>query len=146
MKIREYLGFEDSRKRKKQRNLISMCLFGKNPSIYTKGAIQNAKLRSKIYPDWDIRFYVDENVATTDVVGSLLREKAQVVIYKSLPGRSGQLMRFLPLADHKGEIVIVRDCDSRLNLRERVAVREFEQSKDKQFHLMYEHMHPKNTR
>ena len=49
------------------------------------------------------------------------------------------------MADHKGEIVVVRDCDSRLNLRERVAVREFERSKDKRFHLMYEHMHPKNT-
>ena len=135
------LGFDDSECKK--RNLISMCLFGEK-DMYLNGAVQNAKLSKIVYPDWNIRFYVDENVSN-GVVESLLREKAQVIIYRSLPGRAGQLMRFLPLADHKGEIVIVRDCDSRLNLRERVAVREFEQSKDKRFHLMYEHMHPKDT-
>jgi len=141
--ILKKIGLSDEENRK---HLISMCLFGKSPSIYTKGAIQNAKLRDKIYPDFKIRFYVDENVDET-IVSQLLEEKAEVFIYRSLPGRAGQLMRFLPLAgddDDDDRVTIVRDCDSRINLREKVAVSEFLKS-GKRFHLMYEHMHPKNT-
>ena len=60
--ILKRLGFDDDEsEEKKKRNLISMCLFGEK-AMYTNGAVQNAKLRQLVYPDWDLRFYVDENV------------------------------------------------------------------------------------
>ena len=41
--------------------LITFSLWGQNPK-YLIGAIRNAELAKKIYPDWTCRFYVAKSV------------------------------------------------------------------------------------
>eukprot|EP00939_MAST-03C_sp_MAST-3C-sp1_P002790 g2790.t1 len=116
-----------------------------NKALYTRGAIANAKLAPEIYgTSWTCRFYVADDVPK-DIVNELETcPNTQVVVYKSLPGRAGQLVRFLPASESNVECLLVRDTDSRLNMREKVAVDEWIRS-GKKYHVMYEHMHEDNT-
>lgn len=130
-------------KKEDLRKFISFSLFG-NKRMYTEGAIQNVRLAKMIYPDWTVRIYCDENVSETVVERLSAHENCEIVVYKTLPKRMGQMCRFLPLGEEVRAVVIVRDADSRLNLREKRAVDEWIAS-GKRFHLMYESMHPTNT-
>jgi len=53
---------------------------------------------------------------------------------------TGMFWRVYPASEEDVDIVIVRDCDSRLSLREKAAVEEWLAS-DKGFHIMRDHPH-----
>lgn len=118
--------------------VISFSLWGNNLK-YCVGAIKNAKLAQTIYPDWVCRFYV-----ATDVPTSIQGELANLdnVDLCEMPpafdGWKGMFSRFLPASEAEVEVMISRDCDSRLSLREKEAVDEWLAS-DKQFHIMRDH-------
>ena len=113
--------------------IISFSLWG-NDAKYTQGAILNASLARTIYPGWDAWFYVGVDVAeeTRKILSGMAR------VLEMPPGNwNSMFWRFHP-ADHKDSIMISRDTDSRLNLREKAAVDEW-LAGDKDFHVMRDH-------
>lgn len=105
------------------RKLISFSLFGSNP-LYLQGALRNANLAPLVYPGWNVRFYVSEEIEDS-LVRQLEDAGAEVVRKERLGEVDGTFWRFLPVADASLEAVIIRDVDSRLTKREALAVDEW---------------------
>lgn len=114
-------------------NLITFSLFGDNP-LYCVGAVENAKLAKKIYPEWIVRFYVADDVPQK-YIKELKDHDAEVILCERKSSYDGLNWRFRPFNEEDVDIWISRDCDSRLNWRERRAVDEW-LTTDKSTHLM----------
>jgi hypothetical protein len=107
------------------------------PAKYNVGAVKNAALCREVYPEWTPRFYVGATVPN-DTLRSLERLGAEIV-EKHEPGDwRGLFWRFEAASDRDVEVMINRDCDSRLNLREAMAVEEWMASRFR-FHIMRDH-------
>jgi len=115
--------------------IVSFSLFNDIP-LYTEGSLRNAELVHSIYPGWTARFYVDHTVPE-HVRGALISRGAEISIVDapSLGPQYGRYWRFWVAADADVERFIVRDADSRLNVREARAVDEWVKS-GKSFHSM----------
>ena len=117
-----------------QQNIISFSLWGSNPR-YLRGAIDNALARFYIYPDWVMRFYVDDSVPQE--VCETLEKLGGQLIYEV----SGQTIkqklawRFKVANDPTVGRFLVRDIDSVVNTREKRAVEEWIKS-NYWFHIM----------
>lgn len=108
--------------------IISFSVWGDDPK-YIVGAIENAKLAATIYPGWEAHFFCiglahEAYQAIADAGGCVRNRTVQQ--WKGVRGPArGLFYRFVPLAWSNCEYLIVRDCDSRLNWRERGAVDEW---------------------
>tara|TARA_R100000152_G_C6776061_1_gene204944 strand:+ start:1750 stop:2409 length:660 start_codon:yes stop_codon:yes gene_type:complete len=117
--------------------LITFSLWGQDPK-YLIGAIKNAELANTIYPEWTCRFYVGKSVPHT-ITRKLSAFSNVQIVEKDIWGDwKGMYWRFEPASEEDVEVMISRDTDSRLNLRERAAVDEWIES-DKGFHIMRDH-------
>jgi hypothetical protein len=117
------------------KKIISFSLWGDNPK-YTIGAIRNAELTPIIYPGWVSRFYCGESVPT-DIIKTLISLPNTEVVMMDVDGDwTGMFWRFYACED--SDIMLSRDTDSRLSLREKLAVDEW-LSSDKDFHIMRDH-------
>lgn len=114
---------------------INFSLWGDNPK-YTIGAIKNAELSVSIYPDWICRFYCGKSVPI-DIIQKLSAfENVELIIMDEEGDWTGMFWRFYSCED--SDIMISRDTDSRLSIREKMAVDEWLNS-DKDFHIMRDH-------
>lgn len=113
--------------------IISFSLWGDLP-IYNVGAVENAKLRAFIYPGWRCRYYVDETVPN-ETITELERYQAEIVHMARGEGFKRLFWRFYPAAESNIERFVVRDCDSRLNIKEALAVTDWIASR-KAAHIM----------
>lgn len=128
--------------------VISFSLWGSNDK-YCLGAIYNAVIAKEIYQGWVCRFYIDIDTVPTHII-SILKNMDNVEIVRKSTVRNifnsdtnPMIWRFrevFTLSDNKKEnnIFIVRDTDSRLSLRERECVLEFEKS-DTHIHIVRDH-------
>jgi hypothetical protein len=118
-------------------NLISFAIWGQDPK-YLIGAIKNADLAQEIYPNWLCRFYVAASVP--EQIISILESKpnVQVVRREDWGDWRSSFWRFEPLSEEGVDVLISRDCDSRLNKREKGAVLEWIES-EYDFHIMKDH-------
>lgn len=119
------------------KKILSLSLWGNNPK-YTIGAIHNIKLAQELYPDWIVRIYCD-NIAhecIIDKIGDF--NNFEFLVQKPAGDWNGMLWRFLPAIEKDVDIMISRDCDSRITVREKNAVNEWLES-DKDFHIMRDH-------
>lgn len=119
--------------------VIAFSLWGNNPK-YTVGAVRNAELATEIYPGWQCRFYHG-----TSVPSETLRRLDGFSHVKLINiGTDGNWTcmfdRFRPASEPDVELMISRDCDSRLSLREAVAVNEWIGS-PYDFHTIHDHAH-----
>jgi hypothetical protein len=113
------------------RNVIAFSLFGAEPR-YVQPLLVSADLRPHLYPLWTIRIYVDNSVPD-DLIKVFRSKGCQVVLHNSdLPGA---FWRFMVADDEKIDRFLVRDADSILNIRERVAVDAWLAS-SRHFHVM----------
>jgi len=119
------------------KKIISYSLWGNDPK-YTIGAIENAKLAKEIYPDWVCRFYI--GTSTSDEIWDTLNEFDNTeLIDMGKPGDwTGMFWRFYPASEDDVDVFISRDTDSRLSIREKLAVDEW-LSSDKGLHIMRDH-------
>lgn len=136
--------------------VISFSLWG-HDAKYCVGAIRNAQLAREIYPGWVTRFYVGKNhpedigiqllqhgngweeVAMKKDVFNKFQSKdglTEVIFLAQEGDWRGMFWRFEAATD--AEVMISRDCDSRLSHREKAAVNEWLAS-DKTFHIMRDH-------
>lgn len=113
--------------------IITFSLFG-NKAVYCQGAIENVKLATTIYPGWRCRIYYSNDVPQKYI--KQLQELQCELRLKTYQGKyDGTMWRFEPLDDPTVKIWISRDCDSRLNLREKYAVEDWLET-DKSVHIM----------
>tara|TARA_R110002074_G_scaffold127756_4_gene267517 strand:- start:2721 stop:3401 length:681 start_codon:yes stop_codon:yes gene_type:complete len=120
--------------------VIAFSLWGDN-TRYTLGALQNASLAKMVYPDWVCRFYIGKS--TPRIIVDMLEEfdNVQVIRMPEEGDWTGMFWRFLAASDPHVEVMLSRDCDSRLWFREKAAVEEWLES-DKDFHIMRDnHQH-----
>jgi hypothetical protein len=117
------------------KKVISFSLWGENPK-YTIGAIENAKLVNEIYQGWIGRFYCGKSVPENII--NILKNipNTEVIIMDEDGDWTGMFWRFLACKD--SDVMLSRDTDSRLSLREKLAVDEWLES-DKDFHIMRDH-------
>jgi hypothetical protein len=116
------------------RNVIAFSLFG-DGERYCRGALENASAARFLYPGWTCRFYVNDSVPP-GVLDRLARAGAQVLKVGDLPAAGfGTFWRFLVADDPAVDRFLVRDADSVINTRERVAVDEWLAS-GRHFHVM----------
>lgn len=118
------------------KNIISFSLWGNIPK-YTIGAIRNAELAKTIYPGFVCRFYVNDTVPSP-IVQSLSELGSEIYIESDYSDWRSMFWRFQAAHDDDVNIVLFRDTDSRLNLREKYAVEEWIVS-NKTFHIMRDH-------
>ncbi len=121
------------------KKVISYSLWGANP-LYTYGAIHNARLAKEIYPDWVCRFYVEDRSVPKDVIQALEDAGAEIVPMYGNMYCKGSLWRFKVMFDEDVDVFIVRDADSRLDYREKLAVDEWLDS-GSWYHVMRDHPH-----
>lgn len=110
------------------KKVISYSLWGDLP-LYTVGAISNAKQAKEIYPGWICRFYMHAPSVPQWVVDELKKQdNVEIVFYNDNVGWGGMLYRFYPATEDDVDIMLSRDTDSRLSLREKACVDEWLQS------------------
>lgn len=118
-----------------KKNVISFSLWGNSPR-YLTGAQNNAIVARYLYPGWSVRFYVDRSVPDA-ILKVLVAQGADVrIVREDLPaGQYGLFWRFLVEDDPGVERYLIRDADSVMNIKERVAVQDWLAS-GRAFHVM----------
>jgi len=117
--------------------VISFSLWG-DKKLYTIGAIKNADLALDLYPNWICYFYCNSCVPT-DIINELKnRPNTKVIEIPEIGNTACTLHRFLVTDDEHVEYMISRDLDSRLSMREKIAVDEWIND-GSDFHLMRDH-------
>jgi hypothetical protein len=119
------------------KKIISFSLWGLNP-VYNVGAVKNAELAKIIYPDWVCRYYYGESTSKETIDKLTTFDNVELINMGVEGDWTGMFWRFYPSSENDVDVVIVRDCDSRLNQREKDAVDEWLKS-DKGFHIMRDH-------
>lgn len=140
------------------KKVISFSLWG-DSKTYTHGALKNVILAKIIYPEWTCRFYIpkENSIMTSDmnplthskksnerhitnvpqdIIDKLQKHGAEIIEINNDGCWYSTFWRYYAIED--SDIVIFRDCDSRLNYREKYAVDEW-LSSDKKVHIMRDH-------
>jgi hypothetical protein len=113
--------------------IIAYSLWGNNPK-YTLGAVENIIDAQRLFPDWKCVVYTASDVE--DTIVEQIKWLNGTIIEMGDPGWNSLFWRFL--AADSDDVVISRDTDSRLTLREYYAVQEWLES-NKSFHIMRDH-------
>lgn len=115
-------------------NVIAFSLWGDQPR-YLRGALDNALQRPTVYPDWRLRFYVDNSVPA-EIIQTLRSLGAEIVMESRDQSFAQRLCwRFKVANDQSVGRFLVRDIDSVINPREAWAVTQWMAS-DQWFHVM----------
>lgn len=124
------------------KKIISMCAYQPNINEslalwIINGLYDNEKERKRYYPDWVLRVYIPEQFPSIEPI--LLNINAEYARCK-LPSHMDhiRLYRFIPYDDKDVSMLISRDLDARLGIREMMAVHEWMAS-DYSFYSMHDH-------
>ncbi|MGF7175142.1 tetratricopeptide repeat protein [Azospirillum doebereinerae] len=123
---------------RRTRDVVAFSLWGAR-EIYTKGAVENARLVPRIYPGWICRIYHDDSVPAA-TLAELAGAGAELVAME--PGSGplhGLYWRFAASDDPTIRRFVCRDCDSRVGAKEKAAVDAWIAS-DRPFHVMRDHI------
>jgi protein O-GlcNAc transferase len=123
------------------KRVITFSLWGDNPT-YNIGAIRNAELAAIYYPDFECWYYVHTASVPSSTVEKLSQLSNVRIIMKEGDVNTCKPMcwRFEAIDDPDVEIMMPRDTDTRILLREKLAVDEWLES-GKLFHIMRDHPH-----
>tara|TARA_Y100000310_G_C20646448_1_gene796911 strand:+ start:1170 stop:2003 length:834 start_codon:yes stop_codon:yes gene_type:complete len=116
------------------KKIISFSLWGDNPN-YVIGAVLNADIAEKEWPDWICRFYVAPTVPSGIIEELKSRDNVEVIEMDEDESWNGMFWRFYPASETEVDIAIFRDADARLHTRDKAAVDEWIAS-DKGVHIM----------
>lgn len=112
------------------KKVLSFSLWGDIPK-YTIGALKNADLALKLYPDFECWFYIHKNSVPINIINKLSKFSNAKIFFKEgdLNKIKPMCWRFESISDSNVEIMICRDTDSRISIREKMAVDEWIHSK-----------------
>ena len=114
---------------------LSFSLWGDKP-IYNVGAIKNAELWKTIYPDWQMVVYHDDTVPKETI--DKLNNQDVITVDVTEKNLYGMFWRFFAVDLPNSEYCVFRDTDSRITIREKMAVDEWVNS-GKSIHVMRDH-------
>ena len=109
------------------KKIISFSLYG-NDSKYTIGALCNVEIAKILFEEWICRIYYGDSVPKQIIEDLSKHENVELVRMEEDGENSYMMWRFLPIDDDDVEIMLSRDADSRLSIREKVCVDIFENS------------------
>lgn len=119
------------------KKIICFSLWG-NHEFYNYGALENALLAREIYPGWICRYYYLNN-CDNRIINELRKlDNVELIEMPGVSSSGNMFWRFEPAFMEDDVIFLSRDTDSRLNIREKLAVDEWLNS-DKDFHIMRDH-------
>lgn len=122
------------------KNILSFCLWGKDYK-YVEGLQANVRQAAQFYPGWEVVVFAAYGVPPVFIES--LRKQGVTVICRSRftdPVPNPMFWRFEVADWHPGRKFIIRDADSRLSNRERIAVEDW-LSSGIPFHVMHDHPH-----
>jgi hypothetical protein len=117
-------------------NVIAYSLWGNDPR-YLVPLSESVRILPHLFPAWSMRVYYDATVDhhyITDL-GRRGVQLRQMILPVGQPGHRRLLWRFEAISDPSVRRFLIRDADSLLNVKERVAVDAWSQS-DFYFHAM----------
>ena len=128
--------------------VISFSLWGDNPK-YMDGIIDNADVKQRLdfYKDWEMWVYHNDSVPDRvldqlKTLNVILKREETIHSDYFVPGKRrcfhNATWRFHPASDPKVEYFISRDADSRLFIRDELAVKEWIDS-GKSSHIIRDH-------
>lgn len=119
------------------KRVVSFCWYG-NRAQDVQGVLGNLALLPVIYPGWTMRVYATDDVNEAVLI-RVEAEGGEVIRMGPKRGRIEPMFwRFLPADSDDVDAFVSRDLDSRINVREAAAVREWLDS-GKKLHLMHDH-------
>jgi hypothetical protein len=125
------------------KKVLSFSLWGDNPT-YNIGAIKNAELAKEFYPDFECWFYIHQETVPENTIKKLQEFDNTKIIFKSgdlnNENCKPRMWRFEAIDDPEIEIMMSRDTDTRILLREKLAVDEWLNNKTL-FHIIRDHPH-----
>jgi len=119
------------------KQVISYSLYGKDLRFMV-GAIKNAQLAQVFFPGFTVRFYVGASVPTWVRTTLWLFDNVEMVDVDLPENSLSRMWRFQAICDPTVDVVLSRDCDARLSLREAEAHQEFLDS-GFGFHIIRDH-------
>lgn len=121
------------------KKVITFSLWG-NLSQYTAGAIKNVELAFIYFPDFECWFYIHDQSVPKSLVSELEKYSNVKIIKKSgdINTCKPMMWRFEAIDDPDVEIMMSRDLDTRIYMREQIAVNEWIASGEL-FHIMRDH-------
>ena len=121
------------------KNVITFSLWG-NESRYTIGSIKNAILAQTFYPSFECWFYIHKESVPLNIIEQLDSLPNTKLIFKTgdLLKSKPMCWRFEAIDEPDVEVMMPRDTDTRIFLREKLAVDEWLNS-DKTLHIMRDH-------
>lgn len=117
------------------KKVISFSLYGDDPKYYL-GAEKNIEEAKEIYPDWTLRFYCTKDIPNLEKLKNI--DSIEVITLDEKNDIPPVYARFLVIDEDGVDVVLIRDCDSIINLREKAAVEEWLTS-NKVLHTMHDH-------
>ena len=104
-------------------NVIAYCLWGNEPR-YRVPMLENARILPHLFPGWTIRLYHDASVdaAYLDTLRPYGTDLRPMALPPAVPPHRRLLWRFGVFADPTVRRFLIRDADSLLSVKERVAV------------------------
>jgi tetratricopeptide (TPR) repeat protein len=117
-------------------NVIAYSLWGNEPR-YLVPLLESVRILPHLFPAWSIRVYYDATVDHNYVtdLGRRGVQLRQLILPPGQPGHRRLLWRFEAIKDPSVRRFLIRDADSLLNIKERVAVDDWLRS-DRWFHTM----------
>lgn len=119
------------------KQVISYSLYGKH-SRFLVGAIKNAQLAQRFFPEFTVRFYVGNSVPTWVRSTLSLFPNVEQIPVDEPEDSIARMWRFRAIYDPTVDVVLSRDCDARLSYREVLAHQEFLDSPF-DFHIIRDH-------
>ena len=120
--------------------VISYSLYGPC-DVYNFGALENALLARKLYPDFKVKIYHD-NTCNIKIINELNKFDNVILVNvtenNKLNKMNKMMWRFIPAFEKDTEIYLCRDLDSNLNERDKQLVNEWINSKY-DFHIIRDH-------
>jgi len=119
------------------KQVISYSLYGQQPRFLI-GAVKNAQLAQRFFPGFTVRYYVGNSVPTWVRQTLDLFPNIEQIKVDEREDSTARLWRFRAIFDPEVDVVLSRDCDARLSLREAEAHQEFLDS-PYDFHIIRDH-------
>lgn len=119
--------------------VLSFSLWGDKPK-YTIGAVKNAILAKSFYPDFQCWFYIHKESVPKNIIEDIDKLPNTRIIFKTgdLLKSKPMCWRFEAIDDPNCDVMMPRDTDTRIFLREKLAVDEWLNS-GKLLHIMRDH-------
>ena len=119
------------------KQVISYSLYGQQLKFLV-GAIKNAQLAQRFFPEFTVRFYVGKSVPTWCLSTLALFPNVEIIPVDAEENSLARMWRFRAVLDPSVDVVLSRDADARLSYREVLAHQEFLDSQF-DFHIIRDH-------